>query len=62
MNEIHKTVDRAVETVITCDSCRRSYVTAGCIGITDLKRLLKTNGWSVGKYIKCPECRPKRRS
>lgn len=62
MNNTHDTINRAVKTLITCDNCHLSYSAEGCYSITDLKRLLKANGWSFGKYIKCPDCRKKRRT
>ncbi|MGN0500053.1 MAG: hypothetical protein ACI4HK_02790 [Ruminococcus sp.] len=49
MNDYNTAVIRAVRTVIAYDKCKEIY--------TDLKRLLKANGWSFGKYIKCPDCK-----
>lgn len=57
MNDYNTAVIRAVRTVIVCDKCKEIYSSSGCYSITDLKRLLKANGWSFGKYIKCPNCK-----
>lgn len=62
MSPTYETVNRAVKTIITCDGCHSGYIVDGCRSITELRLLLKNNGWSFGKYIKCPDCRPKRRT
>lgn len=57
MSQARQTILRAVKTTIVCDKCHTAYECKGCLSITDTKRLLKVNGWSFGKYIKCSNCR-----
>lgn len=38
-----------------CDRCRASE--ARQTSVADMKRILRLEGWSIGKRVLCPECR-----
>ena len=49
-----------------CDQCGKEYSYTACYkdflpSKAQLIRLIRVNGWSVGKYILCPNCRRKKK-
>lgn len=42
-----------------CDVCGKMLYYKRIYGKGELTRMLRKNGWSVGEYTKCKDCRPK---
>lgn len=51
-----ETLTRCVKVEIKCDICRRVYEISGLVNLTTLRIMLKSDGWSYGKKLKCPKC------
>ena len=50
------TLQRCVKVTVQCDNCKVVYAIEGLVNLTTLKTVFKRNGWSFGKYLKCPKC------
>ncbi len=50
---------KAVQFYAWCDLCNEQYLATDTLATTSAKftKELRSEGWSVGKQIVCPECR-----
>jgi len=48
-------------TEIYCDGCGVGLRYSGCIGKTHIQRWARKDGWSIGKYDLCPDCKKNRK-
>lgn len=49
----------AIATEMYCDACGETIHRSKAISKTTMELLAKVDGWSVGKYHLCPECKAK---
>lgn len=50
----------ALATEMYCDGCGEIRHYSGCVTKSLMQRLARKDGWSIGKYDLCPECRKKK--
>jgi Fe2+ or Zn2+ uptake regulation protein len=50
----------ALATEMYCDGCGEIRHFNNCIGKVAMERWARQDGWSIGKYHLCPECRKKK--
>lgn len=49
----------AIATEMYCDGCGALRHFNGAVGKNLMERLARKDGWSIGKYHLCPECKEK---
>ena len=49
----------AIATEMYCDACGEIRHLNGSVGKNLMERLARKDGWQIGKYHLCPECKDK---